>query len=95
MLLTCVDPSNRKMEKTMRTMAITALACTSIALAGCAGFDDRSVKRTGVGAGVGAGAGAIIGAMSGNFGKGAAIGAVVGGAGGYLYDQISKDQGGS
>ena len=95
MLLTRVDPSNRTMEKTMRRMTIVALAATTLALSGCAGTDDRTVKRTAVPALVGAGVGAVIGSMSGNFGKGAAIGAAVGGAGGFLYDQISKDQGGT
>lgn len=77
----------------MRKSAVIALAAASITLAGCAGFDNTSVKRTGVGAGVGAASGAIIGAMTGSAGTGAAVGAVVGATGGYLYDQVSKDQG--
>jgi hypothetical protein len=78
----------------MRHSIAILTMCASLAVAGCAGFDDGSVKRTGTGAAVGAASGAIIGAMTGSPGTGAAIGAAVGGTGGYLYDQISKDKGG-
>jgi hypothetical protein len=75
-----------------RSVAILSM-CAFLGVSGCAGFDDTSVKRSGTGAAVGAASGAIIGAMTGSPGTGAAVGAVVGGTGGYLYDQISKDQG--
>ena len=67
------------------------LAAISL-LAGCQGFDDQSMRRTGGGAAVGAASGAIIGAMTGSAGTGAAVGAVAGATGGYLYDQMKKDQ---
>ena len=77
----------------MRHSIAVLTMCACIAVSGCAGFDNTSVKRTGTGAAVGAASGAVIGAMTGSPGTGAAIGAVVGGTGGYLYDQISKDRG--
>jgi hypothetical protein len=64
----------------------------TMTLAGCAGFDDTSVRRTGATAAVGGASGAIIGAMVGSPGTGAAIGATAGGTAGYLYDQISKER---
>jgi uncharacterized membrane protein len=79
----------------MKRTGIAILAAASITLAGCAGVDDNTAKRTGGGALVGAVAGTIIGGMAGSPGTGAAIGAAVGASGGLIYDQISKDQGGS
>ncbi len=79
----------------MKRTGIAILAAASITLAGCAGVDSNTAKRTGGGAMIGAAGGAIIGAMVGSPGVGAAIGAAAGGSGGLIYDQISKDQGGS
>ncbi len=58
----------------MKRTGIAILAAASITLAGCAGTDENTAKRTG---------------------GGAAIGAAAGASGGLIYDQISKDQGGS
>ncbi len=71
----------------MKRTGIAILAAASITLAGCAGVDSNTAKRTG--------GGALIGAIAGNPGAGLAIGAVAGATGGFVYDQISKDQGGS
>ena len=79
----------------MKRTGIAILAAASITLAGCAGVDSNTAKRPGGGAMIGAAGGAIIGAMVGSPGAGAAIGAAAGASGGLIYDQISKDQGGS
>ena len=79
----------------MKRTGIVLLTAASITLAGCAGTDQNTAKRTVGGAGIGALSGLVIGAMVGSPGTGAAIGAAAGATGGLLYDQISKDQGGS
>ncbi len=73
-----------------RTKILTACFAVML-LAGCENTDRDTLKRGGTGAAVGAIAGGVIGSFSGNFGKGALAGAAIGGAGGYLYDQIKKD----
>jgi uncharacterized membrane protein len=78
----------------MKRTGIVILAAASITLAGCAGVDNTSAKRTGTGAAIGAVSGLVIGAMVGSPGTGAAVGAAAGATGGIIYDQISKDQGG-
>jgi uncharacterized membrane protein len=78
----------------MKRTGIAILAAASITLAGCAGADSTTAKRTGGGALFGAVTGTIIGGMVGSPGTGAAIGAAAGASGGLIYDQISKDQGG-
>jgi len=75
----------------VRKGAIVLVAAGGLALAGCSNLDTDTAKRSGVGAGVGAATGAVIGAFAGSPGAGAGIGAAVGGAGGFLYDQIKKD----
>ena len=77
----------------MRRVAIILAA--GALLAGCAGADQNTAQRTMNGAGLGALSGLAIGAIAGNAGRGAAIGAIAGATGGLVYDQISKDQGGS
>ena len=79
----------------MKRTGIAILAAASITLAGCAGVDNNTARRTGGGAALGAISGLAIGAITGSPGTGAAVGAVVGATGGLVYDQISKDQGGS
>ena len=79
----------------MKWTGIAILAAASITLAGCAGTDENTAKRTVGGAGIGALSGLAIGAIVGSPGTGAAVGAVAGATGGLLYDQISKGQGGS
>ncbi|MCA8929548.1 MAG: hypothetical protein KDC18_15900 [Alphaproteobacteria bacterium] len=73
------------------TKAVAVAGIAACLLTACDSVDNRTVKRAGVGAGVGAVTGGVIGAFSGNWGAGAAAGAAIGGAGGYLYDQIKKD----
>ncbi len=75
----------------VRKGAIVMVAAGGLLLAGCQNLDSKTATRTGVGAGVGAATGAVIGAFAGSPGAGAGIGAAVGGAGGFLYDQIKKD----
>jgi uncharacterized membrane protein len=79
----------------MKRTGIVILTAASITLAGCAGTDENTAKRTIGGAGVGALSGLAIGAIVGSPGTGAAVGAVAGATGGLIYDQISKDKGGS
>ena len=73
----------------------TLVLLVGLLVAGCAGADQNTTRRTVSGAGIGALSGLAIGAIGGNAGKGAAIGAIAGATGGLLYDQISKDQGGN
>ncbi|GAB5469758.1 MAG: hypothetical protein Kilf2KO_27880 [Rhodospirillales bacterium] len=75
----------------IRKGALVMVAAGGLMLAGCQNLDGGTAARTGVGAGVGAATGAVIGAFAGSPGAGAGIGAAVGGAGGFLYDQIKKD----
>jgi uncharacterized protein YqgC (DUF456 family) len=63
----------------------------ALGLTGCAGYDDKTVKRAGTAAAVGAVTGAVIGSFGANMGKGLLAGAAIGAAGGYVYDQIKKD----
>jgi hypothetical protein len=78
----------------MRRIA-TPLALTGVlALGGCQGMDSDTGGRTVGGAAIGAAGGAVIGALTGNWGAGAAIGALAGSAGGLLYDQYKKGEGG-
>ena len=74
-----------------RTGIIVFATAASLMLASCAGADRDTAARTGTGAAAGAAVGAVIGAFSGSPGTGAAIGAAVGGTGGFLYDQVKKD----
>jgi len=73
-----------------RTISL-AVTFAALLLAGCAGHDQQTTQRTATGAAAGAVVGGVIGSFSGNWGKGAAAGAAIGGAGGYLYDQVKKD----
>lgn len=69
-----------------------AAAMMALLVAGCGTADSQTAERAGTGAAVGAVTGGVIGAFSGSWGKGALAGAAIGGAGGYLYDQVKKDQ---
>ena len=71
--------------------SLVAAAAMTLLLAGCAGTDQDTAKRTATGAAAGAVVGGVVGSFSGNWGKGAAAGAAIGGTGGYLYDQVKKD----
>jgi hypothetical protein len=71
---------------------IAALAAVGLlALTSCSGMNDTE-QRTLSGAGIGAGVGAVGTALTGGcVACGAAIGGAVGAAGGYVYDQVQKD----
>ena len=73
----------------MRTVTVSVLLATTVAVAGCADMSDTQ-RRTATGAGVGAATGAVLGSFSANAGAGARIGAGVGALGGYVYDQNKK-----
>lgn len=75
-------------KRACRALVASVLA---LGLAGCAGTDQKTVNRTATGAAAGAVTGAVIGSFGANMGKGLAAGAVIGAAGGYIYDQIKKD----
>jgi outer membrane lipoprotein SlyB len=72
-------------------MTVLALA-GALALAGCSTPDATTGERTLTGAGVGAAAGAAVGLLSGGLLVKTATGAVAGAAGGFVYDQIKKQQ---
>jgi len=72
----------------MRAMTIATVVVAALALGACS----QTGKRVGYGAAAGAGVGAITTAATGGcVACGAAIGAGVGAAGGYIYDQIEKN----
>ena len=78
------------MTKTIRNLALCAVAATSLALASCGTTPgDRAVS----GGLLGAGAGAAVGALAGSPGTGAAIGALGGAAIGGLSDPCSLNLG--
>lgn len=70
---------------------LAAAGIAGLLLTGCAGTDRDTTNRTATGAAAGAVVGGVIGSFSGNWGAGAAAGAAIGGTGGYLYDQVKKD----
>ena len=78
--------------RTRRAGSVALAAVLAFSLAGCAGYDDKTVKRTVTGAAAGAVTGAVIGSFGANMGTGLAAGAVIGATGGYIYDQIKKDR---
>lgn len=72
---------------------LTLAAASLLLLAGCSNMNDTQ-QRTLSGAGIGAGVGTVGTVMTGGcVGCGAAIGAAAGAAGGYIYDQVEKDNG--
>lgn len=81
--------STRPLLPNRKTLA--AAGVIGLLLTGCAGTDQSTTNRTVTGAGAGAVVGGVIGSFSGNWGKGAAAGAAIGATGGYLYDQVKKD----
>jgi hypothetical protein len=68
-----------------------AIGAAALLVVGCSNMDEDTGRRAGTAAAVGAVTGGVIGSFSGNWGAGAAAGAAIGGAGGYLYDQVKKD----
>lgn len=74
-----------------RKIWMAAGLAAALLTAGCAGADHDTAARAGTGAAAGAVVGGVIGSFSGNWGAGAAAGAAIGGTGGYLYDQVKKD----
>jgi osmotically inducible lipoprotein OsmB len=76
-----------------RTLVAVAGAVLSLLMAACQPLDRQTGERTLGGAGVGAATGAAIGLISGkNFGSSLMTGAAAGAAGGFIYDQVKKDQ---
>jgi hypothetical protein len=77
----------------IRIVAATLGAGLLLAVTACQPMDRQTGERTLTGAGVGAATGAAIGLISGkNFGSSLMTGAVAGAAGGFIYDQVKKDQ---
>jgi hypothetical protein len=78
----------------MRRISVSAVGATLLLLvAACQPMDRQTGERTLTGAGVGAATGAAIGLISGkNFGSSLMTGAAAGAAGGFIYDQVKKDQ---
>ncbi|MEL6318275.1 MAG: hypothetical protein AAFR16_11635 [Pseudomonadota bacterium] len=74
---------------------IAAAGVVALMAAGCATTDNNTLNRTAIGAGGGAVAGGVLGAVSPGVSVvgGLAGGAAIGAAGGFLYDQVKKNQG--
>ena len=75
-----------------RGAALPLALVAALALAGCAGADGDTARRTGIGGAIGAIGGTAIGAATGSYLTGAAIGAGAGVATGFIYDQYKKSQ---
>lgn len=76
-----------------RNLGSATTAVLLLLVAACQPMDRQTGDRTLTGAGVGAATGAAIGLISGkNFGSSLLTGAAVGAAGGFIYDQVKKDQ---
>jgi len=73
---------------------VAGLAASALLVAGCGTVetDDRTGQRAGTGAAMGAAAGAAIGIASGGFLSKTIAGAAIGGAGGFIYDQVRREQ---
>lgn len=74
----------------MRRAALLA-ALLALPLGGC-GADRETGQRTLTGTTVGAAGGATVGLLSGGFIGTAIVGAAAGAAGGFVYDQVEKNQ---
>lgn len=75
----------------MRRLGAVVALVAVVGLAGC-DVNKTTGERTLTGAGVGAASGAAVGLLTGNFLGSAVTGAVAGAAGGFVYDQIKKNQ---
>ena len=74
------------MKRLLIPLAVVALVGT----AGCSGMDDTQ-QRTLSGGAAGAVGGAIGGAVTGCIWCGAVVGGALGAAGGYVFDQLNKN----
>jgi len=74
----------------MRRFLIPVAVVALLGTAGCSGMNDTQ-QRTLSGGAAGAVGGAVGGAVLGCIWCGAAVGGALGAAGGYVYDQLSKD----
>lgn len=74
--------------------AIAGIAALTLLVAGCGTVetDERTGQRAGTGAAMGAAAGAAVGIASGGFLSKTIAGAAIGGAGGFIYDQVKREQ---
>lgn len=73
---------------------VAGLAACALLIAGCGTVetDERTGQRAGTGAAMGAAAGAAVGIASGGFLSKTITGAAIGGAGGFIYDQVSRER---
>ncbi len=74
----------------MKRFLIPLAAVVLIATAGCSGMDNTQ-QRTLSGGAAGAVGGAIGGAITGCIWCGAVVGGALGAAGGYIVDQVNKN----
>jgi len=76
------------------TGLVAGITAGTLLLAGCGTVetDERTGQRAGTGAAVGAAAGAALGIASGGFLTKTIGGAAIGGAGGFIYDQVRREQ---
>jgi uncharacterized protein YcfJ len=83
------------MTRTHRTTGLVAgIAALALSVVGCETIDtdERTTQRAGTGAAVGAAAGAAVGIATGGFLTKTIAGAAIGGAGGFIYDQVQREQ---
>jgi len=83
------------MTKIHRTTGLVAgLAALALFVAGCSTIetDERTGQRAGTGAAMGAATGAAVGIATGGFLSKTIAGAAIGGAGGFIYDQVQREQ---
>ena len=83
------------MTTTKRALRPAAgIAAMALILAGCGTVDtdQRTGERAASGAAMGAAAGAAVGIATGGFLTKTIAGAAIGGAGGFIYDQVRREQ---
>ena len=82
------------MTSKKRTADLVAGIAALAMVAGCdtVQTDERTGQRAGTGAAVGAAAGAALGIATGSFLTKAIAGAAIGGAGGFIYDQTTRER---
>ena len=87
--------SKGTMTRMHRTTGLVAgIATLALLVAGCetVDTDERTTQRAGTGAAMGAAAGAAVGIATGGFLAKTIAGAAIGGAGGFIYDQVQREQ---
>ncbi len=83
------------MTTTKRALGpVTGITAIALLLAGCetVDTDERTGQRAASGAAMGAAAGAAVGIATGGFLSKTIAGAAIGGAGGFIYDQVRREQ---